>query len=92
MRIEARASLVAMQGIRLAVETSDIAPERHVTATLYLLVTGCNIPGAVAALAAGCSKQNVSKILGRVEDRREDPAFDAALGKLERRMFGELLP
>jgi len=89
LRLEARASQVGLIGLRLAVEAAGVAPERREPATLYLLVTACNVPGALAAEIVGCSKQNVSQVLSRVEDRREDPDFDAVLDRLERMILGE---
>ena len=88
MRLEARAGLVAWRGIEFAVASSAIPPERQQTAAIYLLVTGCNLPGALAGEIVGCTKQNVSQVLGKVEDRREDPVFNAELDRLERALFG----
>lgn len=88
MRTIERAARVAAIGVRAAVEAADLAPERRGPAVLYLLTTGCNLPGAIAAAALGCTKQNVSKQLGRVETLRDDPAFDAALARLEAQLFG----
>jgi hypothetical protein len=90
MRLEARAGRVAWKGIAVAVATSSIEAEHRETAALYLLVTGCNVPGAVAGEVVGCSRQNVSQVIRRVEDRRDDPQFDAELARLERLLFGEV--
>lgn len=89
MRIERRAIEIAHRGISVAVAASGLSAEQRVTASYYLLVTGCNVPGALAAQVLGCTKQNISKALRKVEDRRDDPAFDAALAKIEKAMFGE---
>jgi hypothetical protein len=89
MRLEARAGRVAWQGIAVAVATSAIDAEHRETAALYLLVTGCNVPGAIAGEVVGCSRQNVSQVIRRVEDRRDDPHFDSELARLERLLFGE---
>lgn len=84
-----RAARIALAGIDMAVEAAGVSPPRaRRPAALYLLVTGCNVPGAIAARAAGCTKQNVSKLLGRVESLRDDAEFDARLTALERRLFG----
>lgn len=88
-RLESRAGQVAWQGISLAVANSRVPPERAQSTALYLLVTGCNLPGALAAEVVGCTKQNVSQLLAAVEDRRELPEYDAELGRLERMIFGE---
>lgn len=90
MRVEARAGLVAWRGIEFAVASSAIPPDRRQTAAIYLLVTGCNLPGALAGEIVGCTKQNVSQVLRKVEDRRDDPIFDAELKRLERTLNGEL--
>jgi hypothetical protein len=90
MRLQARAARVALMGIQAAVATSGIPPERQTTAAFYLLVTVCNVPAATVAEAYGCSRQNISKALGGVEDRRDaDPAFEAAIGRLEAQLMGE---
>lgn len=83
-----RAAQIAAVGIDAALASSDLAKDLRRPAALYLLVVGCNLPGATVAQAVGCTKQNVSKHLKRVEDAREDPAFDAALGQIEARLFG----
>lgn len=90
MRVQARAAQVALRGIRAALATSSIAPAQRTTAAFYLLVTGCNVPAALAAEAAGCSRQNVSKSLGKVEDRREqDLVFGLEIDRLEDAIMGE---
>lgn len=78
-----RATAGMLKAVRALVATSSIPDERHSTSALYLLVTCCNVPGALAGRAYGCSKQNVSKALRAVEDRREDPEYDAELARLE---------
>lgn len=89
MKLEARAGEIAWRGIQAAVATSAVPPERRRTTALYLLVTGCNVPGALAAEVLGCSKQNVSQNLRSVEDRRDaDPHYNAELERLEL-IFGD---
>lgn len=91
MRPEARAGRIALVGISAAIAAvPELPPERRETTAVYLLVTFCNLPGALAAEVLGCSRQNVSQVLGRVEDRREDPRFDAALSRLEAQFMGGL--
>ena len=88
--LEESAARIAFHGITVAAEAALAVfqmSEQARPAALYLLVTGGNVPGALAARVYGCSKQYVSKALREVEDRREDPAFDAALSALERRLF-----
>ncbi len=82
-RIAERATTGMLQAVRAMVAASAIRPERQVTSGLYLLVMCCNVPGALAARAYGCSKQNVSKAMGAVENRRDDPDYDAELARLE---------
>jgi hypothetical protein len=78
-----RASATMLVVVRAMVASSTIPEERRVTTALYLLVTCCNVPGALAARAYDCSKQNVSKALRAVETRRDDPHYDAELARLE---------
>lgn len=90
MRIEARAAKLALRGIQAAVALSGIAPERQTTAAFYLLVLVGNVPAAIVAEAAGCTRQNISKALGKVEDRRdEDREFGAAMDRLEAQLMEE---
>lgn len=83
-----RAARVAMAGIQAAVKAGGIEGRQMISVTFYLTVTMCNVPGAVVARAAGCSRQNVAKCLRHVEERREDPAFDKAMEQLERTIGG----
>lgn len=88
MRLEARAARMGFRAIGAALAVSGIAPEYRQTAAYYLLVTIGNVPAALVAEACGCSRQNVSKALGKVEDRRDaDPAYGAELDRLERMMM-----
>ncbi len=90
MRLQARAARVALRGISAALATSRIPAEQQTTAAFYLLVTACNVTAALAAEAAGCSRQNVSKSLGKVEDRREaDMVFGAEIDRIEAAVMGE---
>lgn len=90
VRLQARAAQVALRGIEGMLAVSRIPPEQRTTAAFYLLVTTCNVPAALAAEAAGCTRQNVSKSLGRVEDRREgDMIFGAEIDAIERQLLGE---
>lgn len=91
MRTLERAARVAAVGVRAAVEAAGLSPERRRPAVIYLLTTGCNLQGAVVAAAMGCTKQNVSKQIARVEMLRDDPEFDAALSRLEEQLFGSSL-
>lgn len=83
-----RSGLLAWRAVRALVAASSIQPEFQVTAAQYLLVTCCNVPGALAARIYGCSKQAISKALRTVEDRRDDPHYDAELTRLERLIEG----
>lgn len=55
---------------------------------LYLIVTGFDVPLSQAALAAGISKQAVSKALRRIEDQRDDPEVDQMLDRLQNWLTG----
>lgn len=78
-----RAVTIAYRAIRMAVAQSGLPERQHTPVALYLLVVVCGVPGAAAATAAGCTKQNVSKSVRGVEERREDASFDLALTRLE---------
>ena len=88
MRLGAEAGRTMWRSIRFAVSYSSIPPELRHTASLYLLSTGCNLPGALIAEVLGCSRQNVSQVLREVEDRRDLPEFNAELTRLERELIG----
>lgn len=88
MRVVRRAAGVALKGIRFSLATSELQPADRRAAEIYLLVTICGISQPLAAEVCGCTKQNVSKLLKVVEDRRDDPAFDAALELLEAALGG----
>lgn len=81
-----RAAAIAFRGI--AAVAAELPADRRRAGALYLLVIACNVPGATAARVAGCSKQNVSKAIARIEALRDDPAFDAELMRLEERLAG----
>lgn len=87
MTVFERSALVAYRGIRAAVAAALPGRPPHPLA-LYLLVNLCDVPAATAARAVGCTKQNVSKIVARIEDLREDAAFDRTLAGLERELVG----
>lgn len=89
-RILDRAAQIAAVGIQAMVASTALPARARRSVEVYLLVTGCNINGATAAALAGCTKQNVSKLLRSVEARRDDPRFDQVLAGLERQLFGEV--
>lgn len=78
-----RSARTAYLSISSAVRLAGVAETQIKSLALYLLVTGCNVPGAVAAAAAGCTKQNVSKQIRKIEDRRDDGEFDRTVSQLE---------
>ncbi|CAN7375121.1 hypothetical protein LJR231_002251 [Phyllobacterium sp. LjRoot231] len=86
-----RAASLALRGIQAAVNVSILPEADRKSAALYLLVTGGNVPGAIAASIAGCTKQNISKLLRSVEERRGNSGFDRELSTLEQQLFGEAL-
>lgn len=83
MRTIRRAAGVALKGIRFALEASDVRPADRRSVEIYLLVTICGISQPLVADVCGCTKQNVSKLLRAVEDRRDDTFFEAALSEVE---------
>ncbi len=89
-RLVERAAQIAAIGVDAVLATSDIDRDLRRPVAFYLLVVGCNLPGSTVAQVAGCTKQNVSKHLKRVEDARENAAFDAQLEQIETRLFGAL--
>lgn len=90
MRLEARAGLMALKAIRLALAASPLPATARLPAEAYLLVVCCNLPQALAAEVRGCSKQNIGNLLGDVRALREDPAIDAELSRLEAALLGEV--
>ncbi|TPW33228.1 hypothetical protein FJU08_01295 [Martelella alba] len=84
-----RAAVTALKAIRIAVAASPLLSRRQQVVETYLLVTVCNVTGATAASALGCTKQNVSKHQRTVERLRENTAFDQALSEIETAMLGE---
>ncbi|MBV2183765.1 MAG: hypothetical protein KUL88_04385 [Rhizobium sp.] len=83
------AARLGLKAVRLALTATAIEPRERRAAELYLLVTGLGVNQVLAAEVAGCTKQNVSKLVASVEDRREDGAFDRQLAALERAILGE---
>ncbi len=55
---------------------------------IYLAVTVFNVPRAWLAPLANCTRSNISRICARCEDRRDNPAVDARLMKLEQELEG----
>jgi hypothetical protein len=74
---------VTYRAVRALVEVSMIPSPLRITAAYYLVCTYCNVRGLTLARVIGVSKQNISKALKKVEDRRDDPDFDAELTRLE---------
>lgn len=59
----------------------DVARARDLA--IYLTVVEGGLDLGAAGRLAGISKQAVHKTVKRLEDRRDDPAFDAALTRAE---------
>jgi hypothetical protein len=78
-----RAAVVALRGIRLALSVSGVPNAERRSVEVYLLVTACGVHQAMAATACSCSKQNISKLIKAVEDRRSNLKFDAAIAVIE---------
>lgn len=87
MSLVERSARIALAGIRGAVAAAGLPENLRHRAAIYLLVTGCNVPGAAAGRAVGASKQYINKVLRQVEDRREEPDCDRRLAELERLLF-----
>lgn len=83
------AALFALRAIRLALHVSPVRADDRRAVEVYLLVTCCGVHQALAAEACSCTKQNVSKLVRAVEERRDDPAFDGILSAFEAAMTGE---
>jgi len=83
-----RAVSVTLKGIRAALGQSDIRSADRRAVEIYLLVTACGVNGTLAADICGCTKQNVSKLLRSVEERRETPEYDHAIAALEAAIMG----
>ncbi|MBG6211758.1 hypothetical protein IWQ49_006449 [Labrenzia sp. EL_126] len=80
------AAEVAFAGF-VAATASRLGQDHVRKCSLYLLVTGCNVPGATAARVYGCTKQYVSKVMRQVEDLREDPEINLVLRDLEQSLL-----
>jgi hypothetical protein len=50
---------------------------------LYVTTVSLNLGRMSMARAAGVSHAAISQMMGRIEDRRDDPAFDACLHRIE---------
>lgn len=87
-RVMIRAGAAALKAIRFAVSKMPELKPRGRAVEMYLLVTACNVNQSDAAALFGCSKQNISKHLKRVEKARDDRDFDRALARIEAVMTG----
>lgn len=83
-----RAVTVTLKGIRAALSQGAVKPVDRRSVEIYLLVTSCGVNGTLAAEVCGCTKQNVSKLLRSVEERREAPDYDQAIAALEAAIMG----
>lgn len=83
MNYQRRAASIALKGVRLALSASKVRQSDRRSVEIYLLVTTCGVSQPLTADICGCTKQNVSKLLRRVEYRRDDRAFDEAIAELE---------
>ncbi len=82
-------ALFALRAIRFALTSTAIDTDDRRAVEVYLLVTCCGVYPALAAEACSCTKQNISKLVGRVEDRRDDATFDGILSAFEAAMVGD---
>lgn len=83
-----RAVTMTLRGIRAALAHAAIKPADRRSVEIYLLVTACGVNGTLAADVCGCTKQNVSKLLKSVEERREADDYDQAIAGLEAAIMG----
>ena len=84
-----KAARVALKGVRFALFRSAISSADRRSVEIYLLVTACGVSGTIAAEVCGCTKQNVSKLLKAVEDRRDERRdYDQAIAALEAAIMG----
>lgn len=83
-----RAVLITLKGIRAALASSSIRPADRRSVEIYLLVTACGVNGTLAADVCGCTKQNVSKLVSAVEERREVRDYDETIAALEAAIMG----
>jgi hypothetical protein len=87
--VRAAKTMVDLGGLVIARSVPDVSETRQRDMAAYLTVTACNVPGAVVADALGVSRQYLSRVLREIEDMRDDPAIDAALTRIERRLGHE---
>lgn len=66
-----------------------IAAMRVRQVAIYVVSTEGNVSGAELARAIGTTKQAISKARRTIEDRRDDPAFDALLDRVGELMRGK---
>lgn len=83
-----RAVRISLKGIRAAIGGSIIKTADRRSVEIYLLVTACGVNGTLAAEICGCTKQNVSKLVGAVEWRRNAADYDQAIAALEAAIMG----
>jgi hypothetical protein len=61
-------------------------PTSTTSVAAYLAVTALNVPQTAVARALGCARASVHQALRRVEMRRDEPEFDAALTAAEQEL------
>jgi hypothetical protein len=83
-----KAARIALKGIRFALFQAALKPTDRRSVELYLLVTACGVNGTIAAEVCGCTKQNVSKLVRAVEQRRDERDYDTAITALEAAILG----
>jgi hypothetical protein len=52
----------------------------------YLTMTAADVPLSCAARLAGCGRGTLYQAVAQIEDRRDDPVFDAFVTSLEERI------
>jgi hypothetical protein len=83
------ATRIALTGIELIVaQERAIEQDDRKAVAAYLLVTALNVSGATAGRVMSCTRQNVSKLIRRVEAARDHAAFDAAVERARLMIIG----
>lgn len=75
-----------LRGSRTGRRTERSLARQPKAMTAYLAVTQFNLPQATVARALGKTRQCIVRQVRRIEDARDDPAFDTFLAGLEQQL------